>query len=62
MFLETEVVELRQICLTPGRMYEPGQYRVSDLPDIAFEMGLVEKLPAILSQSEGADDPPQPES
>jgi hypothetical protein len=46
MFLETEIVELRQTCFTPGRMFEPGYYRVEELPDVAFDMGLVDKLPA----------------
>ena len=45
IFLNTEVVQLRQLCLTPGGLFEPGQYRAEELPDIAFEMGLVEKLP-----------------
>ncbi len=45
MFLETEVVELRQPCFTPGRVFEPGLYRVEELPDAAFDMGLVDKLP-----------------
>ena len=44
-FLPTEVVQLRQICFTPGRIFEPGKYIAGDLPDIAFEMGLVEHLP-----------------
>lgn len=46
-FLPTEVVELRQICFTPGRVFEPGKYIAGDLPSIAFEMGLVEQLPPI---------------
>ncbi|MFZ4641343.1 MAG: hypothetical protein ACOYMP_13220 [Nodosilinea sp.] len=45
IFLNTEVVQLRQLCLTPGGLFEPGQYLAEELPDIAFEMGLVEKLP-----------------
>jgi hypothetical protein len=52
MFLETEVVELRQMCFTPGRMFEPGKYIAGELPDIAFEMGLVDKLPPVRGQSE----------
>ncbi|MBF2002613.1 MAG: hypothetical protein IGS38_18050 [Synechococcales cyanobacterium M58_A2018_015] len=46
-FLPTEVVQLRQICFTPGRVFEPGRYIAGDLPAIAFEMGLVERLPPI---------------
>ncbi|MGF1521263.1 MAG: hypothetical protein ACFBSF_02955 [Leptolyngbyaceae cyanobacterium] len=57
MFLETEVVELRQMCFTPGRMFEPGKYIAGELPDIAFEMGLVEKLPPVRGQSEEIGDP-----
>lgn len=60
MFLETEVVELRQMCLTPGRVFEPGKYIAGDLPDIAFEMGLVEKLPPVRGQSVELGDPPAP--
>lgn len=63
MFLETEVVELRQICLTPGRIFEPGKYIAGELPDIAYEMGLVEKLPPVRGRSEklGDSDPSQPD-
>ncbi|MEM9004045.1 MAG: hypothetical protein AAGE59_11030 [Cyanobacteria bacterium P01_F01_bin.86] len=57
MFLETEVVELRQMCFTPGRMFEPGKYIAGELPDIAFEMGLVEKLPPVRGQSEEIGEP-----
>jgi hypothetical protein len=55
MFAQTEVVELRQICFTPGRMFEPGKYIVGELPDVAFEMGLVEKLPPVRGKSEEID-------
>jgi hypothetical protein len=51
MFVPTEVVELRQVCFTPGRVYEPGKYIVGDLPDIAFEMGLVDRLPPVRGKS-----------
>lgn len=44
MFLDHQLVELRQLCLTPERVFEPGQYLARDLPDIAFTMGLVETL------------------
>ena len=57
MFLATEVVELRQMCLTPGRVLEPGQYIAGELPDIAFEM--VEKLPPVRGKSDQIGDPPQ---
>ena len=59
MFAETETVELLQICFTPGRLFDPGKYLVGDLPDVAFEMGLVEKLPPIRGKSEEIA-PPQP--
>lgn len=59
MFLETEVVELRQMCFTPGRVLEPGSYIAGDLPDIAFEMGLVEKLPPVRGRSAEIGNPPQ---
>jgi hypothetical protein len=58
IFLETEVVELRQLCLTPGRVFEPGKYLAGELPDIAFEMGLVEQLPPVRGRSEEKGDPP----
>ncbi|NJO43608.1 MAG: hypothetical protein HC769_13850 [Cyanobacteria bacterium CRU_2_1] len=46
-FLPTEVVELRQMCFTPGRLFEPGKYLAGELPDLAFEMGLVDRLPPV---------------
>lgn len=46
-FLPTEVVELRQTCFTPGRIFEPGRYIAGDLPAVAFEMGMVDRLPPI---------------
>ncbi|NEP16136.1 MAG: hypothetical protein F6J97_04440 [Leptolyngbya sp. SIO4C1] len=63
MFAETEVVELRQLCFTPGRLFEPGKYLAGELPDTAFEMGLVEKLPPVRGRSEEItppEKPPQP--
>jgi hypothetical protein len=51
MFAETEIVELRQMCFTPGRLFEPGKYIAGELPDTAFEMGLVEKLPPVKGHS-----------
>ncbi|MEQ9552923.1 MAG: hypothetical protein RIM23_25315 [Coleofasciculus sp. G3-WIS-01] len=44
LFAPTEVVELKQMCLTPGQIFQPGRYKAEDLPDIAFEMGLVEGI------------------
>ncbi|WP_035986206.1 hypothetical protein [Leptolyngbya sp. KIOST-1] len=58
MFLSEEVVELRQMCLTPGRVFEPGKYLAGELPDSAFEMGLVEKLPPVRGKSEEIGEPP----
>ena len=56
MFEATELVELRQICFTPGRVFEPGKYITGDLPDVAFTMGLVEKLPPVRGKSEEIAD------
>lgn len=56
LFLPTETVELRQMCLTPGRVFEPGKYLAGDLPDEAFDMGLVEKLPPVRGKSEEIGD------
>ena len=56
MFLNTEIVELRQSCFTPGRVFEPGKYIAGELPDTAFEMGLVEKLPPVRGKSEELGD------
>jgi hypothetical protein len=50
-FLPTDMVELRQICFTPGRIFEPGKYIAGDLPAIAFEMGLVDRLPPVRGKS-----------
>lgn len=44
MFAPAEVVELTQSCFTLERVFQPGKYQVEDLPDIAFEMGLVQRL------------------
>ncbi|MBE9078195.1 hypothetical protein IQ241_12985, partial [Romeria aff. gracilis LEGE 07310] len=60
MFAETEIVELRQVCMTPGRLFEPGKYIAGELPDTAFEMGLVEKLPPVRGRSEEIAPPPDP--
>ena len=58
MFLDSDLVELRQMCLTPGRVFEPGKYLAGELPDTAFEMGLVEKLPPVRGQSDQLEEPP----
>ena len=58
MFEATELVELRQMCFTPGRVFEPGKYITGDLPDVAFTMGLVEKLPPVRGKSEEIADSP----
>jgi hypothetical protein len=44
IFAANEIVELRQPCFTSTQMFAPGTYPVEQLPDIAFEMGLVERL------------------
>ncbi|MFB8792082.1 MAG: hypothetical protein U7123_25365 [Potamolinea sp.] len=47
MFAPGEVVQLRQMCFTPGKVFQPGKYIVGELPDIAFDMGLVERIPPV---------------
>ncbi|MBF2028910.1 MAG: hypothetical protein IGS48_19485 [Oscillatoriales cyanobacterium C42_A2020_001] len=47
IFSPTEVVELRQHCFTPAGVFEPGVYYAGHLPSIAFEMGLVDRLPPV---------------
>jgi len=47
LFAPTELVMLRQACFTPSRMFEPGVYFAGQLPGVAFEMGLVDKLPPV---------------
>jgi len=56
MFTPGEMVQLKQPCFTPGRLFEPGRYIVGDLPDIAFEMGLVEQLPPVRGKSAEISD------
>lgn len=51
MFLAGEVVQLRQLCFTPGKVFQPGRYIAGELPDVAFEMGLVDKLPPVRGKS-----------
>lgn len=64
VFAETEIVELRQVCMTPSGLFEPGKYLVGQLPDEAFEMGLVDSLPPVKGKSEQLEppDPEQPET
>ena len=52
IFAPAEQVELKQVCFTPSRIFQPGKYKVEDLPDIAFEMGLVEKVSSTREQNE----------
>ncbi len=52
MFNENAIVQLRQVCMTPSGLFEPGKYLVGQLPDAAFEMGLVESLPPVRGKSE----------
>lgn len=51
MFQPGEVVQLRQMCFTPGRMFQPGKYIAGELPDVAFDMGLVDRLPPVRGKS-----------
>lgn len=57
MFNENAIVELRQVCMTPSGFFEPGKYLVGQLPDEAFEMGLVEALPPVRGKSEDLSPP-----
>ena len=47
-----EIVELRQMCLTAGKVFPPGKYIVGELPEIAFELGLVDRLPSVKGRSD----------
>ncbi|MEG5062777.1 hypothetical protein QUB33_04035 [Microcoleus sp. B3-A4] len=61
MFAPGEMVRLKQPCFTPGRLFEPGKYNADELPDIAFDMGLVDHLPPVKSNSSenlNAQNPP----
>ena len=65
MFAPSEVVQLRQMCFTPGKVFQPGKYIVGELPDIAFEMGLVDRLPPVKGKNAEIKDtetPPHDES
>ena len=57
VFAETEIVELRQVCMPPSGLFEPGKYLEGQLPDAAFEMGLVETLPPVRGKSEEVGPP-----
>ncbi len=57
MFNENAIVQLRQVCMTPSGLFEPGKYLVGQLPDAAFEMGLVEALPPVRGKSEEVAPP-----
>lgn len=61
LFAPSELVELRQMCLTPGRIFQPGKYIAGELPDIAFEMGLVEQLPPVKGKNAEIETPPETE-
>jgi hypothetical protein len=56
LFAPGEVVQLRQVCFTPGRMFQPGKYIAGELPDVAFEMGLVERVPPVKGKNAEIED------
>ena len=56
MFAPEEVVLLKRVCFTAGKIFEPGKYIAGELPDIAFEMGLVEQLPPIKGKNDEVSD------
>ena len=59
LFAPSEIVQLKQICLTPGQIFPPGKYIAGELPDIAFEMGLVEALPPVKGKNDQIEPPPE---
>jgi hypothetical protein len=61
MFLPAETVQLRQMCFTPGKVFQPGRYLAGELPDVAFEMGLVNKLPPVRGKSAEIREQPDAE-
>lgn len=61
MFAPGEVVQLRQICFTPGKMFQPGKYIAGELPDVAFDMGLVERIPPVKGKNAQIKDTQTPE-
>ncbi|NJN29518.1 MAG: hypothetical protein HC824_02945 [Synechococcales cyanobacterium RM1_1_8] len=60
LFQQEEVVQLRQQCFTLGRVFEPGKYLAGELPDQAFELGLVEAMPPVRGKSEQLPPDPPP--
>lgn len=68
LFEAGQTVELKHLCFTPGRLFQPGHYLAGELPDVAFDMGLVEALPPVRGKSEQhppealSSEPPSPES
>lgn len=56
LFAPTEVVELKQTCFTPQQIFKPGKYKAGELPDIAFEMGLVAGLHTEESPKDKVED------
>lgn len=61
MFAPGEVVQLKQICFTPGKMFQPGKYIAGELPDVAFDMGLVERIPPVKGKNAQIKDAETPE-
>lgn len=57
IFSPTEIVKLKQVCFTPNRVFQPGNYPAADLPDIAFDMGFVEALPPSQEKSDQTSSP-----
>lgn len=57
MFAPSEIVQLKQYCFTSVRAFAPGNYPAGELPDTAFEMGLVEKLPPVKDKSAELKNP-----
>lgn len=47
MFAPSEIVQLRQFCFTPGRVFTLGKYIAGELANVAFEMNLVKQLPPV---------------
>lgn len=62
MFAPGEVVQLKQICFTPGKMFQPGKYIAGELPDVAFDMGLVERIPPVKGKNAEIKHTETPES
>jgi hypothetical protein len=43
-------------------LFEAGKYNVADLPDVAFDMGLVDHLPPVKGNSSENLNPQNPEA